>query len=62
MENRNNYKLYRLFKWLVIVAGGGLVLVGLGTANYIEQTSHFSLASVFMILAIFFHLEQHKSK
>jgi hypothetical protein len=34
---------------------------GFDTDKYMEENTFFASASFFMLVAIFFHLEQHKS-
>ena len=64
MEEQSKAKvamIFQVLKWVAIAIGALMVIAGFGTGNYVAETSHYTLASVFMILAIFFHLEQHKS-
>jgi len=64
MEEQSKGKgamIFQVLKWVAIAIGALIVISGLTVGNYIQETTFYTLASLFMILAIFFHLEQHRS-
>jgi hypothetical protein len=62
MKNQNGYKILQLFKWIAFVAAALFCFLGIAeTANDAQMAALHTTAIFFMLLAIFFHLEQHKS-
>jgi len=62
MKNRNKYKIFQLFKWIAFVAAALFCFLGIyQTENDAHMAALHTTAIFFLLLAIFFHLEQHKS-
>ena len=64
MEEQSKAKvamIFQVLKWVAIAIGFLFIIGGFDSGNYIAETSFYTLASFFILLAIFFHLEQHKS-
>jgi hypothetical protein len=53
--------VFQVLKWVAIAIAIYMMVSGFDTNKYMEENSFFAAASAFMLLAIFFHLEQHKS-
>ena len=54
-------RVFQVLKWFSI-ALGILTFIGMFSSdNYVEEITFFTAASFFVLLTIFFHLEQHKS-
>jgi hypothetical protein len=52
---------FQVLKWLAIAIAIYMMVSGFDTDKYMEENTFFASASFFMLVAIFFHLEQHKS-
>jgi hypothetical protein len=53
--------VFQVLKWLAIAIAIYMMVSGFDTDKYMEENTFFASASFFMLVAIFFHLEQHKS-
>ena len=54
--------VFRVLKWLSVAIGILIVIAFVDSAETASQkTSVFTAATFFILFAVFFHLEQHKS-
>ena len=53
--------VFRVLKWLSVAIGIILLITVFSTYATSEKTSLVTAATLFVLFAIFFHLEQHKS-
>jgi len=54
--------VFRVLKWLALALGILMLSLGMvGVEATAEKATAFTAATMFVLFAIFFHLEQHKS-
>ena len=54
--------IFQVLKWIAFAVGAILGFAAIGqTANDLEMAAVLTSATFFILVAIFFHLEQHKS-
>ena len=53
--------VFQVLKWVAIAIAIYMMVSGFDTNKFMEENTFFLAASSFMLLAIFFHLEQNKS-
>jgi uncharacterized membrane protein YiaA len=54
--------VFQVLKWIAFVAAAWIWQLGMSsTEGYQDETGWFTSAIFLIIVAIFFHLEQHKS-